>query len=96
MVKARLFGTGQSVDRGRSVILATLASCLLVGFPGAKALAADSLPPPPTVEDEGLVEPEALPDKLTFDQVLDLPLENQYGVVGARARYERRRAEHEL
>ncbi|MFW6322721.1 MAG: TolC family protein [Guyparkeria sp.] len=96
MVKARLFGTGQSVGRGRSIVLAALASCLLVGFADSKALAADNLPPPPTVEDDGLVEPEALPDKLTFDQVLDLPLENQYGVVGARARYERRRAEQEM
>ncbi|MFN2380989.1 MAG: TolC family protein, partial [Guyparkeria sp.] len=42
------------------------------------------------------MSPEPLPDALDFEQILALPLENQYGVVAARSRYERRRAEQQM
>lgn len=96
MRKRRLFGTVRSAEWPRSKPLGSLAACLFVGASLATAGAADSLPPPPAVGEQGLVSPEPLPDALDFEQILALPLENQYGVVAARARYERRRAEQQM
>ncbi len=87
MIERRAFG-GK-----RQGWLIPMAACLIAGW--AIPAAADDLPPPPAVDEEGLVNPESLPEKLTFERLLELPLESQYGVVGARARYERQRAERE-
>lgn len=54
------------------------------------------LPPPPVIEQGRLAPVEPLPDSLSFEQLLSLPLDGQYRVVGARARYERRLAEEQL
>jgi len=55
--------------------------------------AAVDLPPPPEVADGRLVTPEPLPQPLGIEEVLSLPLDGQYGVLAARARYERRAAD---
>ncbi|MFI9651046.1 TolC family protein [Guyparkeria sp. GHLCS8-2] len=100
MSNRQLFGTnrpaGRPGDRSRPIAVASVVACLLVGSALSGAIAADTLPPPPPVDEQGLVSPEPLPDSFTFEQMLALPLDNQYGVVGARARYERRRAEQQM
>mgnify|MGYP006289100251 FL=1 len=96
MVKRRDSGTRPSDGRERSFVLGTLVAGLLVLPLPPTVVAADELPPPPVVGEAGLGGPEPLPDALTFEQVLELPLTNQYGVVAARASYERRRAEQQL
>ncbi|MDG4867353.1 TolC family protein [Guyparkeria sp. 1SP6A2] len=68
----------------------------MVGLLGTAAMAGDALPPPPTVGADGLVPPDPLPDSLSLDDVLSLPLGGQYAVVGARSRYDRRVAEQQL
>ncbi len=68
----------------------------VVGLMGSVAMAEDALPPPPTVDAGGLVSPDPLPDSLSLDDMLSLPLAGQYAVVGARSRYERRVAEQQL
>ncbi len=68
----------------------------VAGLMAIPAMAGDALPPPPTVDADGLVAPAPLSDTLSLDDVLSLPLGGQYAVVGARARYERRLAERQL
>ncbi|MCL7745384.1 TolC family protein [Guyparkeria hydrothermalis] len=59
--------------------------------------AADATPPPPPVIDQGrLANGAPLPEDLSLEQLLSLPLEGQYGVVAARSRYQRRLAEQQL
>ncbi|WP_082664002.1 MULTISPECIES: TolC family protein [unclassified Guyparkeria] len=60
------------------------------------ASAGGTLPPPPVIEQGRLAGAEPLPDSLSFEQLLSLPLDAQYGVVAARSRYERRLAEEQL
>jgi len=54
------------------------------------------LPPPPAIEQGRLAATDPLPDELSFERVLSLPLDAQYGVVDARARYQQRLAEQAL
>jgi len=69
----------------------------LGGLMTGNAVAADpALPPPPVIEQGRLAPADPLPDSLSFDQMLTLPLDGQYRVVGARSRYERRLAEERL
>ncbi len=96
MVERRLVGASRLVDRARWTALGPMVACLFAGASVSTAVAADNLPPPPSVGEEGLINPEPLPDALTFAQVLALPLDNQYGVVGARASYELRLAEQQM
>ncbi|QGT77858.1 hypothetical protein GM160_02520 [Guyparkeria halophila] len=96
MGKRRDLVPNPPAGRKRAAALTALAAGLLVAALPPAGWAADDLPPPPAVGEAGLVSPEPLPDALTFEQLLQLPLANQYGVVAARARYERQRAEEQL
>ncbi|MGM0517080.1 MAG: TolC family protein [Pseudomonadota bacterium] len=80
-----------AAGRRRSVV----AAVALAMAGGAPAIAAD-LPPPPAVSEGRLVTPDPLPQPLDMDDVLSLPLDSQYGVLAARARYERNAAERVL
>ena len=73
--------------------LLALATGMVVAVLPPAGRAADDLPPPPVIGEAGLMSPDPLPESLTFEQMLELPLTNQYDVVAARARYERRRAD---
>ena len=79
-----------------SVRSGTLALGMLLAAVAVPADADAPLPPPPVIEQGRLVSAEPLPDSLSFEQLLSLPLDAQYGVVAARSRYERRLAEEEL
>jgi outer membrane protein TolC len=79
-----------ATDRRRAVLVAVLAT-----GSGAPVIAAD-LPPPPAVSEGRLVTPDPLPQPLDMGDVLSLPLDSQYGVLAARARYERNLAERVL
>lgn len=73
-----------------------VALAMLLAVVAVPASADAPLPPPPVIDQGRLAGAEPLPDSLTFQQLLSLPLDAQYGVVAARSRYERRLAEEQL